>query len=344
MASLVRRIRPAGWVVIALFVGGLGYLAVSRGWPLVQRLLERPEKPAPPAMESPVAETPAPETPATETPVATPTPASAVVLPPSLFGPPTGRVEENPVAAPVSVAVVPGLVGPLDGVKVVEAASEAAALQLVAVGEVDAAIVGVPAVAASPRLVRLAVQVADWAGNAAVPLAPDCDAEALRGERLGAVRGSTGHYHLLAALAGEPLPEIALFDRAADLERARAEGAVTAGPVRTAGCYALARAAMPLVVVHRGALPQDARVKIARALGLDGSGMEAAAFFDHAREVPGGFRDTFESASEVWRRVGLVSDVVPWREALAPGLSHPPPSRRPPAKRGELGYPSSVDF
>lgn len=334
MASLVRRIRPAGWVVIALFVGGLGYLAVSRGWPLVQRIRERPEKPAPPAMESPVA----------EPPLATPTPAGAVVLPRSLFGPPPGRVEENPVAAPVSVAVVPGMVGPLDGVRTVEAASEAAAMQLVALGEVDAAIVGVPAVAATPRLVRLAVQVTDWAGNATAPLATACDAETLLGQRLGAVRGSTGHYHLLAALAGEPLPEIALFDREADLERARAESAVTAGPVRSAGCYALARAAMPLVVVHRGALSQDVRVKIARALGLDGSGMEAAAFFDPAREAPGGFRDTFESASEVWRRVGLVPDPVPWREALATGLGHPPTPRRPAAKRGEQGYPSSVDF
>lgn len=332
MASIVRRIRPAGWVVIALFVGGLGYLAVSRGWPLVQRLLDRSEKPAPPAMESP----------APETPVETPTPEGAVVLPRSLFGPPPAQAP----AEPVSVAVVPGLVGSLDGVQRVEAASEAEALGRVMAGEAAAAVVGVPALAATPELMRRGLRATDWAGDASAPLAPSCDAEALRTGRLGAVRGSTGHYHLLAALAGEPLPEIALFDRAADLQRARSEGAVTAGPVQTEGCYALARAALPLVVVHRADRPltKGQRAAIAQAMGRDGSGIEAAAFFDPARKAPGGFRDTFESASEVWRRVGLVTDSLSWREAADFSIEATEAPRMTSPDGAELGYPSSADF
>jgi len=285
---------------------------------------------------------------------------------------PASTAEGRIVAIDLFPAAIPGLpsspdrtprlaLPPLDAVpsvfKDVLARSETGAIEALSSGEADIAITSVVALAAVPQAVRAGVRAVWYLGNSSLDatLHPGCDAAVMRGQRLGAVRASLAHFHLLHALAGEPLPEIRLFNGEEELANAISSKAVTGGAFGTAPrpvaagteCHALSAAAFALIVLHhkdRPAASADVGYATSRALLPRPSPEEVAAFFDPARRAPGGFAQVFESAGAVWKAAGLIDHPASARDAVDPRFFSPAtPAPAPQSAPGALGFPSWPD-
>lgn len=303
------KIRPAGWVVIALVVAGLGWVAFRFASPHLGPLVDR-------------LKTSEPQPPGTPAPVEPSEPIATAALSPSLF-PSTAPGLPAPGELPsVSLPAYSALRLPRGSPT---ASGERVALQQLLSGEVDYAVVSVPALAASPEVIESGARVV-WSLGAApedAALFPSCDPATLRGLKLGVVPGTAGHLALLAALANEPLPPITPFDDDAGLTRALSEGLITGGarrmPPGTRGCLPLPQAATTLVVVRGADVEADAsRVSAIVQLARRPEAAESvASFLDPSRRSAGGFVDVYERSQQVWRSVGLIDRTLPASAALA---------------------------
>lgn len=358
------RVKPAGWVVIVLVLGAAGYFA----WPRLAALLAQSERAAPPAGGA--AAPTRPGGPALPRRPDAPAPASGegLVLARELFPAAAAALPEVRQGSPAAKVALPALVGvelPTSGAR--PASSEVEAIRLVARGEVDAAIVSVAGFAAVPDAPAQGVKAAWYVGESPQDgaLFPSCDGAALRRTHLGAVPGSLAHFHLLAALAGDALPPVALFDRDAELDRAINDKVVTGGAARAralkslaaAGrppCSALPASAFALVAVRRVSSPMTA-AELAAIAALVRRPLpapeEVAAFFDPGRRAPGSFAELYEAAGDVWSAVGLIdrpasSKAAVDRTFLDGGGGALVAVVRPQARRGvakELGFPCWLD-
>lgn len=343
-----RKIRPAGWLVLLLLVGGAGWFAWTQFGDSIRALIDRPAAPARPA------------SPGTTTTLAP----DAGMLPRDLF--PSAAASLPVVRGATGRLALPPLVAleaPAQGV--IPADSELAAIRAVLGGQADVAVASVASLAAVPEALAAGVRAAWLVGESPrdAALFPACDGASLSAASLGAVRGSIGHFHLLGALAGLELPTISLFDGDADLAAAIAAGRVTAGATRLGApdaaearppCRALPSGSLSLVVIRQVGQALSA-AELASIVALSRlpapSPEEVAAFFDPARTAPGGFFELYASAADVWARTGLIA--APARAASAvdrtfleggAGAFAPIRGRRAPASSArDLGYPSWVD-
>lgn len=306
------KIRPAGWVVIALVVLGLGWLAFRVASPHLGPLAERLKR-TEPAPET----SPSPEAPASPEPPSGPTVVPRALFPAAAPGLPSPGALPSLALPAFSALRLPAKLSPLSG--------ERAALERLQAGEVGYAVVSVPALAASPEVVEAGARVV-WSLGAApedAVLFPSCEPAVLRELNLGVVRGSAGHLALLAAFADEQPPAIETFDDDVSLTRALGAGLITGGarrmPPGTTSCLTLPVAATTLVVVRGAQVEADPAqlAAIAQLARRPESAESVASFLDPSHRDAGGFVDVYERSQQVWRAVGLIDRTVPASQALS---------------------------
>jgi hypothetical protein len=322
------KIKPAGWVVIFLGLGGLGYA----GWRTFGQHLRTAGLPtnlfanvgaSADAGTSPDAGSPRDAVPVDAGPLLD----AGGVAP---EGPtddgggfdlghlggidPTETADAGPVSAP-TVAVARSL-PPLSTPPTVIAGSEGAALHLVATEQVQDAVVSVAALAAHPEAVAFGVRAVWLVGETTSEsnLLPSCDVAQLRAARLGVIGGSIAHLHLLTLLEGAPLPPLLQFDSEAALEAAYADGSVNGGEaplsrraLMATNCVDAGRKPDALVLVHKAGRPVS-KTDVAAATLLQGTppgDEQQKSFF--ARQGSETFEALYRKASQKW----LESKVIP---------------------------------
>lgn len=358
-------IRPAGWVVIALALGGVCWLVWHFGAPHIKPLLQRPS-------DEEIAPPPAPATSRTGAEAEKAEPAEEQAEPSPALGRQLFPSRAKPLPAPSPlfprVALSPLAGWPSMPVGASEAPSEREALRRLARAEADYAVVSVVALASMPEVTAAGAR-AVWSLGASrdtARLFPSCKANALRKETLGAVKGTPGHLELLAAFADSNAPNIVLFEQDSELAATVSEGAITGGIRLDEGeqCRVLPAAVSTLLVVRGPSVNTDgAEVSaIAASAPSTVSPEEVASFFDETRTIPGGFFDVYAKSQQVWKRVGLVSSTTPASHAIDRSLLGPPqalvaePTKQPllpstaqrqeepPPPRPEFGRPSWPDL
>lgn len=351
------QIKPAGWVVIFLALGGAGFGVWHFFGPQIVEYL----KPVPP-----------PELfdgglPSLDG--GSPSDAGSVDAGTDDAGAATivdgGALAEASDAGPgptPTIAVARSL-PPLSLPPTVIAGSEGAVLHLVATEQVRDGIVSVAALAAHPEAVAFGVRAIWLAGDTVneVSLLPSCDPIELLTAKLGVVGGSLSHLHLLSLL-GSPLPPIIQFDSAAALEAAYADGTINGGeaPVSRRGsvaanCLELAKKADPLVLVHKVGRPVSKADALASVpmKGAAPTAEQVKAFFGEGSDS---FDALFRSASQKWLEAKVIPAVAAPADAVDRRLLEKPtpppspttPSNVTPADAGSAavspyGFPSWVD-